>query len=112
MPKRRKSEYAKAVAVADAAIGRPPARGWRDDMLEAAKVGELQQAWRDMAPEERQALMHTAIRKAAVRPAVAYPTLAPGRTVTIDPAECRRQLEALYRAMTPEQRAEYDRGAA
>lgn len=113
--RRRTSDYARAVAAADAAIDRPPARGWRDEMLEASNLGELQQAWRDMDAEERKALMHATIRKAAgkaagiVRLAAAPPRLAPGRTVNIDPAERARQIEALYRAMSLEERVEFDR---
>jgi hypothetical protein len=79
----------------------------------AQDISELQFAWRDMSAEEKQAIIHQTIRKGRsfMRSAIVRPEKPPGPTVHIDPRERGRQLEAAYRAMSPEQRAEYDRGA-
>jgi hypothetical protein len=101
--------------VADLAA-RSPKRpeDWREKMLLEHGLGELQTAWRDMSPEEKQALIHETIRKGKnfVRSVIPRPEKPAGQTGHIDPARRSRQLEALYRLMTPEQRAEHDRGAA
>jgi hypothetical protein len=74
-------------------------------------IAELQLAWRDMSAEEKQALIRDTIRKGRnfVRRTIARPEKPPGPTVHIDPRERERQLEAAFRAMTPGQRAEYNR---
>lgn len=101
--------------LADLAAHSPkPREDWREKMLLEHGLGELQTAWRDMSPEEKQALIHETIRKGKnfVRSPIPRPEKPAGQTVHIDPAHRSLQLEALYRLMTPEQRAEHDRGAA
>lgn len=88
---------------------------WREKMLLEHGLGELQTAWRDMNDEQKRILVVETILKAKlfVRDSVvrrAAP-LAAGYGSDIC-AERSRQLEAFYRAMNPDQRAEYDRGAA
>jgi hypothetical protein len=101
--------------IADLAKHPPkPPENWREKMLNEHGLGILQTAWRDMDEEERRTVIAQAIRKGRnfVRSVIARPEKPPGPTVHIDPRERERQVEAAYRAMTPGQRAEYDRGAA
>lgn len=117
--KRKKSEYAEAVATAERET-----RFFVATHLKATvphfrikldhDIAELQLAWRDMSDEEKAALKAETIRKARgfVRPAIAQPAKSPGQTIHIDPAERSRQLEALYRAMSPEQREQLERRTA
>jgi hypothetical protein len=103
-------------ALADLIAHSPkPPEDWREQMLLERGLGELQTAWRDMNDEQKQILVAETILKAKlfVRDSVVRRTapLAAGYGRDIS-AERSRQLEALYRLMTPEQRAEYNRGAA
>lgn len=117
--KRKKSEYAEAVAAAERETkffvathlkATVPACRVKLDH----DIAELRLAWRDMSDEEKAALKAETIRKGKhfVRSVVARPEKSPGQTVHIDPAERKRQLDAAYRAMSPEQRTEYDRRRA
>jgi hypothetical protein len=84
---------------------------WRERMLAEHGLGELQTAWRDMDGEEKRAVIVETIRKGRsfMRSAIVRPEKPPGPTIHIDPRERERQLDAAFRAMTPEQRAEYKR---
>lgn len=79
-------------------------------------IAELQIAWRDMNDDEKRILIAETIRKGKnfVRQVIM-----PRQENLSGPSHARdicaertRQLDALYRVMTAEQRAEYDRGAA
>jgi hypothetical protein len=116
-PKRtKKSEYAKAVSKAERDTRFYVAKELKATVPEYRveldnRIAELQLAWRDMSAEEKQALIRDTIRKGRnfVRRTIARPEKPPGPTVHIDPRERERQLEAAFRAMTHEQRAEYNR---
>jgi hypothetical protein len=117
MPKRRDSEYARAVAEAERESQYFVARHVKATVPHFRvkldqDIAELQLAWRDMSDAEKQALIQDTIRKGKnfVRRAIACPEKPAGPTIHIDPRERERQLEAANRAMTPEQRAEFDRG--
>jgi hypothetical protein len=119
MPKRRTSEYAKAVAEAERETRFFVARELKATVPHFRvkldqDIAELQLAWRDMSDAEKAALKADTIRKAIgfVRPTIPQPEKSPAQVMDVDLAERSRQLEALYCAMSPEQRAEYDRGGA
>jgi hypothetical protein len=84
---------------------------WRgDDMAFFRTVAENTMVWRDLDDDGKARLKVETIRKAKnfVRQPFVHPNPDPGHEAVFDPAERSRQLDALYRLMTPEQRAAYD----
>jgi hypothetical protein len=119
MPKRRDSEYAKAVAAAERKAQYFVARDVKATVPHYRvkvdqDIAELRVAWRDMNPEKKGIFIANAIRKGKhfVRKVIVRPEKPPGQTVHIDPGERERQLDAVYRAMTPDERAEFERWTA
>lgn len=103
MARARTTEYGRAVANAERAatyfVGQPLPSSKPHFRAEIERrISELQLAWRDMSDEEKAALKAETMRK---RQRVVHekPSVGVARG---------RQLDAAYRAMTPEQRFTFD----
>lgn len=111
---RRATEYGKAVAHAEheaSYFTAPPGYATPKTYLAELerRTSELALAWRDMTDEEKADMKASAIRNARtfVREKFKRPVMNSG-SIREFGSERSRQLDALYRVMTPEQREEYD----
>lgn len=115
MSKRRVTEYASAIRDAErdtrffvANEVKYTGPYFRSEMDK--RISELQLAWRDMTEEEKAEMKAETIRKAKYflrEKAKPLPSDHPSQTY-IEAANRFDQIDALYRAMTDEQRSEYD----
>lgn len=98
-------------ALADMTRHQAKQEDWRERLLEEQGLGELQSAWRDMDEDQKRALVARTIAKARtfVQASVTRPSVPLGHGRAVEVGEERsRQLDALYRAMSPAERLAWD----